>query len=307
MKILTVGHSRSGKTSFMAGLYHQYGDVSEGFGLWMADSSKRDKLIRMGKNVSKGHYPAGTDIASVYNFWLQYDNELLIPFDWYDYRGGALSETSTTSRDARRLVSQINSADALIVFLDGEKIVNITDEDLEDEYDVLLWAIQRSISNRVSEGNYFPVSFIITKGDLYQTYDPLYDSSGLAYFRPIIKTISQSNAVSGMLEVIEVSKDGILNVFAPLIFSLYYGMHHYISEKVNSINSEIDKYNKLDPCILNDIISIFKDKASDRDKAQDYIEKINREKQQLQTLESLSGVMEEILKTFREEKIIIQF
>ena len=33
MNILMIGHSQSGKTSYMAGLYKLYGDKAEGFGL----------------------------------------------------------------------------------------------------------------------------------------------------------------------------------------------------------------------------------------------------------------------------------
>ena len=35
MDILMIGHSRSGKTSYMAGLYKLYGDAPNGFGLWL--------------------------------------------------------------------------------------------------------------------------------------------------------------------------------------------------------------------------------------------------------------------------------
>lgn len=80
MDILMIGHSRSGKTSYMAGLYKLYGDAPNGFGLWMSDSSKSQKLKHLAANIDKGIYPEGTDIASEYNFWLQYNNSLLVPF-----------------------------------------------------------------------------------------------------------------------------------------------------------------------------------------------------------------------------------
>lgn len=307
MKILMIGHSRSGKTSYMAGLYNLYGDDPNGFGLWMSDSTKKQALKRLGDNITKGYYPVGTDIASIYNFWLQYDNSLLIPFDWYDYRGGALSESSKTSQDANDLLRHIDTADAIIVFLDGEKIVNMTNDDLEEEYDILLWAIQKAISKRSSDGTYFPVAFVVTKGDLYQTYEPIYNSPGLQYFLPIVKSISQSSNCAGMIGIVEVSKEGISNVFAPLIFSLYYGMPHYIKDRVSSINSEIDRYNSLDPNIFDDLGTILFGGKSDRDKARESIQKIEEEKSKLETLESLSDVMEKILAHLREQNMIIQF
>lgn len=302
-----IGHSKSGKTSYMAGLYKQYGDEQEGFGLWMSDTNKRERLEKLATNISRGQYPAGTDIARQYEFWLQYDNKLLIPFNWYDYRGGALSENSKNSPDAKKLISQINQADALIVFLDGKKIVNMTDDDLEEEYDVLFWAIQKSISQRSSNGHYFPISFIITKGDLYQSYEPLYNSPGFEYFMPIMKNISQSEVAAGMVGIVEVSKEGISNVFAPLIFSLYYGMHHYIEDRLSSLNAEIEYYNSLDPGFWDDLGSLLFGGESDSQKAEKSIEKIKEEKNRLETLDALSDVMGEMLAYFVDKNLIIKF
>ncbi len=302
-----IGHSQSGKTSYMAGLYKQYGDKKEGFGLWMSDTYKRQRLEKLATNISRGQYPAGTDIALQYEFWLQYDNKLLIPFNWYDYRGGALSENSKNSRDAKMLLSQINQADALIVFLDGKKIVNMTDDDLEEEYDVLFWAIQKSISQRSSNGHYFPISFIITKGDLYQSYEPLYNSPGFEYFMPIMKNISQSEVAAGMVGIVEVSKEGISNVFAPLIFSLYYGMHHYIEDRISSLNAEIKYYNSLDPGFWDDLGSLLFGGESDSQKAEKSIEKIKEEKNRLETLDALSDVMGKMLAYHVDDNLIIRF
>lgn len=252
-----IGHSRSGKTSYMAGLYKEYGDKEDGIGIWTSDSSKKERLERIANNISHGTYPSGTDISSEYNFWLQIDNRLVIPFDWYDYRGGALSESSKTSRDAQKLIERIESADALIVFLDGEKIVYETDEEAEDDYEVLLWAIQKAVSKKqISTGNYFPISFVITKGDLYPE-EPLFIFEdgvkyyntpffeGLRYFLPFFKTIRESNTIAGMLTKCEVSRLGIENILPPLIFSLHYGMVEYIIKRRKSINSKIQEYNDL--------------------------------------------------------------
>ena len=312
MKILMIGHSGSGKTSYMTGLYQEFGDNASGFGLWMSDANKKSNLKRLGSNIKRGIYPSGTDIATEYNFWLQYDNKLLIPFDWYDYRGGALSESSKNSKDAEYLLGQMNSADALIVFLDGEKIVSMTDDDLEEEYDVLLWAIQNSISKRFSNGNFFPVSIVITKGDLYSDYSTLFESPGLHYFLPLIKNIAQSEVSAGMVGIVEVSPNGIFNVFSPLIFSLYYGMHHYVKQRVASINAEVEKIKKLD---LGSVMEICYrlDKwlgynyKSDREKAKDCLERIEKEKEQLSELQSLSEVMEEILGQLVKNNMIIKF
>ncbi len=307
MNILMIGHSRSGKTSYMAGLYHQFGDNADGFGLWMTSSPQKANLIQLGKNLTKGVYPDGTDIASVYNFWLQYDDKLLIPFDWYDYRGGVISESSAHSPDAQKLLEQIKTADALIVFLDGAKIIKEVDDDLEDEYDILKWVIQKALSIRAEKDIYFPVSFVITKGDLYSSYGPLINSPGLEYFLPLIESISNSSTAAGMVSVVEIARDDISNVFAPLIFSLYYGMPHYIRERVRVINQEIEHYNSLAPGILDSAVSWLFDMKSDATLAKESLEKLQEERNQLEMLENLADVMKQILDHLREKKLILSF
>ena len=243
MNILMIGHSQSGKTSYMAGLYKLYGDKKDGFGLWLSDSDKRLKLQKMAENLAKGIYPSGTDIASEYNFWLQHDNSLLIPFNWYDYRGGSLSESSSWSRDKENLLKKIDNADALIVFIDGAKAIHEVDEDLEDEYETLMWAIQKSLSKKSSKkGEYFPISFVFTKGDLFPSHSHLYNTPAFDYFMPFFKTIKNGDAAVGEIVVAEVTKDGVYNVYMPLMFSLNYGMHKYINERLSVFNREFERY-----------------------------------------------------------------
>lgn len=294
MNILMIGHSGSGKTSYMAGLYKLYGDDPKGFGLWMSDSTKKQNLKRLGNDIEKGKYPGGTDIAEEYKFWLQYDDSLLIPFDWYDYRGGALLESSKNSKDAKALVERINNADALIVFLDGEKITRMTDYDLEDEYEVLMWAIQKAVSSKSSSRTYYPISFVITKGDLYDNYSVLIHSPGLNFFTPLFKTIANSQSSVGMIGVAEVSKEGISNVAAPLFFSLNYGMHHYIEERISYINSEVQKYK--DRSFLGKIWH-----------SDDFLDKMRQEKNKLEELEALSDVLQKIVNKLKEDNQIILF
>lgn len=311
MNILMIGHSRSGKTSYMAGLYNEFGDKAEGIGIWTSDTSKSKKLKKMADNISHGIYPTGTDIASKYNFWLQINNSLIIPFNWFDYRGGALSESTKDSKDAKDLISKITNADALIVFLDGEKIVSETTEDLEDDYEIILWTIQKALSKKKSK-NYFPISLVMTKGDLYSDYSPLYDSNGLEYFLPLIDNIRESNVAAGMISVCEVASTGIYNVFSPLLFSLYYGMPSYTTKRIESINEEIEYYNNLYPNLFDDLVSglmsfFGSDTESDRDKARKSIQRIEEEKEKLEFLQSLSDDMKETIESLVKNNQIITF
>ncbi len=313
MKILMVGHSRSGKTSYMAALYKQFGGNSESLGIVTNDYKKRGKLERLGDNLSSGIYPKGTDIASEYNFYLTIDGKTIIPFDWYDYRGGALLQNSKSSPDVAKLIKKINEADALIVFLDGEKLskeVNL--DDFEDEYDVLIWAIQKAISSKRKD-TYFPVSFVMTKGDMSEDYSALYDSEGLNYFMPLIENIKGGSTASGMLTVCEVARSGIYNILPPLLFSLYYGMPEYISHRMKSLNSEIEYYNNLWPNLLDDLFGGLSDffgsgnYKTDRAMAAESMKKIQEEQENLQFLTNCQDGIKEVLDGWVKQNVIFCF
>ena len=326
MNILMIGHSRSGKTSYMAGLYKQYGDKKDGIGIWTSNSSKRAKLATIANNISKGIYPSGTDISSEYNFWLQINDKLIIPFNWYDYRGGALTENSKNSKDAEKLIERIEKADALIIFLDGEKIVSETDDELEDDYEILMWAIQKAMVNKHID-NYFPISFVITKGDMYSDYSPLYNSDGLRFFMPLFENIKTGDTAAGMISVCEVAKSGIYNVFPPLLFSLYYGMPDYIQRQMSEYNSEIEscnrrieQLNELIPTYTGHaLVSIWNALTDDNHQSQldkhremkkiieKQIEELQEKENKLSYLDSLKDDMKEALDSFVEKDIIIAF
>lgn len=308
-----IGHSRSGKTSYMAGLYNQFGDNKDGIGITTYDTSKKAQLKRIGSNLASGVYPKGTDIASEYNFHLMIEGDIIIPFNWYDYRGGALMQNSKSSPDVAKLIKKIEDADALIVFLDGEKLANDEDiDDFEDEYDVIIWSIQKAILNKKNT-NYFPISFVMTKGDLFDDYSVLYESEGLDYFMPLIKNIKGGSAAAGMLSVCEVASNGIFNILPPLLFSLYYGMPEYISQRMDYLNSEINHYNSLWPNLIDDTFGVLSkffgsgDYKTDREQAVESMKRIQEEKKNLEFLDSCKDEFKNIIDKWVEKQIIIVF
>ena len=72
MNILMVGHSRSGKTSFMAGMYKYLGESKEGYGIRAKSSTQKKNLERMAAGLSQNRYPAGTDVQQKYDFALTF-------------------------------------------------------------------------------------------------------------------------------------------------------------------------------------------------------------------------------------------
>lgn len=316
MDILMIGHSRSGKTSYMAALYKEYGENSGGYGI-TTTTSERERLSVLANNIAKGYYPKGTDIASEYEFWLKIDNKKIIPFNWYDYRGGVLSENSKNSAEARMLIQKIEDADALIVFLDGEKIKSETNEDLEDDYDTILWAIQKAISAKNLNNCVFPISFVVTKGDYFGFGDPIMiqngqkyynpDFKGLDYFIPFFDTIGKNKKIQGLLCKCTIFNSCIYNVFPPLITSLYFGMNSYINKRIDIHNQEVERYNNYNPNVVDDVWTWLFGGDSQRELAEKSLKKIKKEKENFTFLQSKRDDMWNIIEKMRNDNQIYLF
>ena len=193
MDILMVGHSGAGKTSFMAGMYKYLGESAEGYGISAKKVNQKTQLKRMADSLVSGHYPAGTDVQSKYEFAFTVHGSDLIPFNWIDYRGGILLSDDPDDNDMDKFMSAIKQADALVVFLDGQKLLQAGSQ-WNMEYDILISCIERSLS--VDHNSWFPISFVITKCDLIPDGASF---NGLDRFSNLFSQIDKSDKVGAML------------------------------------------------------------------------------------------------------------
>lgn len=247
MDILMLGHSGAGKTTFMAGLYavmktgkvgynidcnfaeyYRYNyKTNSDFGLLCKSFDTQEKdLEKIAHDISAGKYPPATMVKQEYFFNLiREDNK--IPFNWFDYRGGALMESSVTSEDARLLKDKIANSDALVVFLDSEVLVQDAGKNMM-HYKRLISLIRRVMCEvRMEEDEYFPISFVMTKGDMFPNVD-LLDTPGLNYINDtLFNDIRESKNLVGMLTIVEINKEHIFNVHFPLLFSVLHGLLPY--------------------------------------------------------------------------------
>lgn len=240
MNILMVGHSGAGKTSFMAGMYKYLGDCKDGYGIRSANSDQKQQLMRMSRNLDKGVYPSGTDIQQVYNFWLTCNGEDVSPFNWMDYRGGILLSDDPDEEDMNKFMGAIKNADALVVFLDGQKLSQKTDR-WSLEYDILISCIENSLD--VEHSAVFPICFVITKCDLVPNGATFSTFYGLHSFSTLFKQIDDSKTVGGMLLRCAINKDSYVYPFLVLSYCLYYGTPIYKSRLLEKRNEAIRRAN----------------------------------------------------------------
>lgn len=255
MKLIMLGLSSAGKTTFMAALYHRmvegvydytmrydvfsnywYKRYTLNNNLYSLDEARKEEteLKTVSRNVTRGIYPPPTAIRQEYLFKFRYKNYNDIEFNWMDYRGGALMERSDNSSDMKELTEKIKNSDALIVFLDGTKLEEPLEKN-ERQFKRMVYLIKTAISSvTVANDTYYPISFVLTKDDICSN---VLDSEGFNFFYTnIIKDISESTKVAGMVTWITVNKENIYNVHWPLFFSINHCMHKFVEEVVSSYN-----------------------------------------------------------------------
>lgn len=204
--------------------------------LYSLDEARKEEteLKTVSRNVTRGIYPPPTAIRQEYLFKFRYKNYNDIEFNWMDYRGGALMERSDNSSDMKELTEKIKNSDALIVFLDGTKLEEPLEKN-ERQFKRMVYLIKTAISSvTVANDTYYPISFVLTKDDICSN---VLDSEGFNFFYTnIIKDISESTKVAGMVTWITVNKENIYNVHWPLFFSINHCMHKFVEEVVSSYN-----------------------------------------------------------------------
>ena len=306
-----VGHSRSGKTSFMAGMYRYLGECTEGYGISAKKKNQKEQLSKMASELSKDKYPDGTSIQSEYEFSLNVHGEELIPFNWIDYRGGILMSDDPTDSDVDDFMEALEKADALVVFLDGTKLIEPSAR-WNIEYDLLLSCIEKSLS--VKHNSCFHISFVITKCDMVVPGTTFF---GLSRFDSLFRQINNSQNVYAMLIQCRITSESYFTPFLVLAFSVYGGTPIYIRRITEAINkakrkaeehiptSLLGKILGVGEILLSDLFGII-DMAWETEYEKTWAAEKNEEElmEKLSELQSRADELHEKIEKWRDDDLI---
>ena len=313
---MMVGHSGAGKTSFMAGMYKYLGDDKENYGIRAKNPAQRKSLMRMAENLSAGIYPSGTDIQQKYNFEFTCAGEDIMPFNWMDYRGGILLSDDPDDEDMYTFLKSISKADALVVFLDGEKLAEDTTE-WTMEYDILISCIENSLN--VKHKSWFPICFVITKCDLVPGGAHFH---GLHKFDTLFNQIKQSKTVGGMILKCLITPDEYEAPFLALSYCIFGGTPIYIQRRMDAMNYASYRARKHRPEswlgwlaagteeLLNGAARMVNDDwgwETELDKANSADYDYSREKEKLEQLNVIADELKEKLLKWSEDNLISIF
>ncbi|XHR84683.1 MAG: hypothetical protein ACFKPT_10505 [Gloeotrichia echinulata GP01] len=228
MKIVELGHSGVGKTTYMASMYAALQRKIEGFSLRAIDTDEHTRLCALAENIKIGVYPPRTSQRSDYNFYLQYQGKNVLSFFWADYRGKAIGEKTKDSYEFRALQQDISQADGIIIFFDCNTLAEGDTRTNE------LRRITALISHTLT-GLDHPISLAIvfTKIDLVKKFNV----ELLEPIKELIEVIEKSDLVSGALIPIACGQKNI-NVQMPLLYALQAGIHF----KINSLKKQMEHH-----------------------------------------------------------------
>lgn len=230
LKIVELGNTGVGKTTYMASMYGALQQKIGGFSLQSTDLTEHYRLCKIAKSIKKRAYPPRTsEPYKSYNFHLYYQGNKVLPFFWADYRGAALRERKS-SDDARHLRNDLLSADGVIIFCDCEKLASGDHQCRSD-----IRRITSLLTNTFSTIDH-PISLAImfTKADLVYKFQP----NLLEPLQGLINTIELSNKISGSIVPVACGEK-MTNVEMPLLFALQTGIRF----KVDTLKKEIDQHN----------------------------------------------------------------
>lgn len=219
MRILMIGHSNVGKTTYMASMYGAMQVGVDGFTLRAARTDDHERFVALHFMTRRGRYPAPTDQRAQYDFQLCHDGKAFFDFTWVDRRGGAILDRSTSS-EAAQLVKDLVECDGLLVFCDAHAAVR-EDEDA-NEMERISQLVGRAMADRSKP---MPLAMVLTKSDLVG----LADDRALAPLRPLAEAAARNSKIQrGTVRV--ACGPAERNVAAPVLFALRHGIRNRAAE-----------------------------------------------------------------------------
>ncbi|MEM1002941.1 MAG: hypothetical protein AAGH46_09865 [Bacteroidota bacterium] len=233
MKIVMIGHSGVGKTTYIASLYGALQAKNNGFSLRTDVLSDHHKLIGLSEQIKKGVYPDATAIRSEYKFRLYHDSGEDIKFRWADYRGDAVT-SEMENEQASKLHKDIRKADGVMLFFDCE-LLDISRCRNKEKIKfsrqlgriiVLLGKVFNSVKHDIF------LSIVLTKSDIICRFSEYH----LRHFEGLVETINANDYIHGSFIPISCGLNN-KNIEMPLLFTLSRAVEYKLrslSKKANS-------------------------------------------------------------------------
>ena len=138
---------------------------------------------------------------------------MVFPFQWVDYRGGALLERKESSEQAQQLIRELKEADGIILFCDADpKVRTRIRSQIARMTALVTWALKSSEIPTT-------IAAVFTKTDLVEEID----DELVGYVSGLFDAIYSSKMHVGTVLPIACGKE-MVNPEAPVLFALHFGI-----------------------------------------------------------------------------------
>lgn len=173
-KIIILGASGSGKTVYLASMYHRLSVQHENTGFFLTlPSNQRKILVKKYGQITKGNWPRPTQRHDVskWVFTCKVQNEKLDSFDaltfqYLDYAGEKITEPSEEEGSYANLDEVAENADGILAILDGHKLLAELTNRIPPGGVTIFEDISHIIPMIQEKNRSTPVHFIVSKWDL---------------------------------------------------------------------------------------------------------------------------------------------
>ena len=229
MRIVMLGNSLVGKTTFMASLYGIMQQKIDGFSLRAEDAELGKTLKAIAQGISNNQYPEATSVRNEYSFYLQHQGEDIFPFIWSDYRGSAIRSKSD-DQQSQELIGEIKEADGIMMFCDCDSLLNKSSLKAKNEIRRMTYLVNQAVENIDRP---ISLAIVLTKIDKIPGFEPKL----FKLYEGLISVINASDWILASFIPISCSRT-FINVPIPTIicFTLFSHLSIQVSRTISAVS-----------------------------------------------------------------------
>ncbi|MFJ8431102.1 hypothetical protein ACIQ9P_07350 [Kitasatospora sp. NPDC094019] len=270
LRLVALGHSSAGKSSYLAAMYTHLAAGRKGFRLVTADAALAEQLSATGKLLRRGTYPQPSSRRTELTAGLEFGRREVVGFDWTDYGGGALTGSAADDPETAQLLARLTHADAVVVFADTQRLA--TDPEARDEVRRTVVLLHRAVDEQPTP---LPVVLVYTKADLVT--DPADWARARAAAAPLEELLASDGRVRGTAVAVSCGTR-TRGVAVPVLWCLSTLLTHRAEEVASSLGTtkELIKDLRKEANGIDSLVSWFKGVESAAKRLK-YWEEVGRE------------------------------
>jgi Double-GTPase 2 len=219
MKIMMLGHSGAGKTTYLSLMYAEMQEGIAGFRVQANDDEQHKQLLRDARQIRASRYPPATRQRASYDLTLSYNGSQVLPFTWRDHRGGAASGRSTDGADVAQLTADLKEADGIVIFIDSVAVSR--DRAASRMAAQLSTHVLRAMHERAEVLT--PLLIAATKSDLIDLDNEKVTEAIFAPVEKLARAVAETRHIVGTIIPVSCGPSP-LNVVVPVLWSLCFGV-----------------------------------------------------------------------------------